>query len=399
MGQTPSKDAQYAELYSSYIQQQQNLIYQQQQQINSLFNTNLQNQMLQQQMPPNMFFQSDTNMMNSQAYAQQQTQQYQQSQQPQQYQQSHQQAQDQFPSQTTSTQLQLPSAKTKLDPYKILGIGKNYDEKTLKKSYLKAAMKAHPDRGGSPQAFQQVSIAFTLLQKKLKEKENSHSHNELRDGAKDFFSQQANTPKLNTKMTEKFDIDVFNQIYEKNKIPEVYDDGYGNWINENPALESGQTKMFQNGFNKDMFNATFENYKREQAQTNPQNALVKYQDPEVKISMSNADSIMTLGQGKITDFSGQSDNLTYTDYKQAFTDGSMLIDPSSVDTSGRANSVRSIKSQRSNVSYQMTQQDQIILAQQQALEEKAERDRVSRLNVYDKQHGEAYEKIHSMLLR
>ena len=39
MGQTPSKDAQYAELYSTYIQQQQNLIYQQQQQINSLFNT------------------------------------------------------------------------------------------------------------------------------------------------------------------------------------------------------------------------------------------------------------------------------------------------------------------------------------------------------------------------
>lgn len=384
MGQTPSKDAQYAELYSSYIQQQQNLIYQQQQQINSLFNTNLQNQMMQQQMPSNMFFQSDTNMMNSQmnsqAYNQQQSQQ----------------TQSNYPS---TPQLQLPSAKTKLDPYKILGIGKDYDEKTLKKSYLKAAMKAHPDRGGTPQAFQQVSIAFTLLQKKLKERENSHSHQELRDGAKDFFSQQANTPKLNTKMTEKFDIDVFNQIYEQNKIPEVYDDGYGDWINQNPALESGQTKMFQNGFNKDMFNATFENYKREQAQKNPQNALVKYQEPEVKISISNADSIMTLGQGKITDFSGQSDNLTYTDYKQAFTDGSMLIDPSSVDTSGRANSVRGIKSQRSNISYQMTQEDQIRLAQKQALEEKAERDRVSRLNVYDKQHGEAYEKIHSMLLR
>jgi curved DNA-binding protein CbpA len=387
MGQTPSKDAQYAELYSSYIQQQQNLISQQQQQINSLFNTNLQNQMMQQQMPSNMFFQSDTNMMNSQMNSQAYNQQ-----------QSQQQTQNKinYPS---TPQLQLTSAKTKLDPYKILGIGKNHDEKTLKKSYLKAAMKAHPDRGGTPQAFQQVSIAFTLLQKKLKERENSHSHQELRDGAKDFFSQQANTPKINTKMTEKFDIDVFNQIYEQNKIPEVYDDGYGGWINENPALESGQTKMFQNGFNKDMFNATFENYKREQAQKNPQNALVKYQGPEVKISMSNADSIMTLGQGKITDFSGQSDNLTYTDYKQAFTDGSMLIDPSSVDTSGRANSVRGIKSQRSNISYQMTQQDQIRLAQQQALEEKAERDRVSRLNVYDKQHGEAYEKIHSMLLR
>jgi len=386
MGQTPSKDAQYAELYSSYIQQQQNLIYQQQQQINSLFNSNLQNQMLQQQMPPNMLFQYDMNQFQGQ-----QAPQWQQQQQPTQW-------QSQSP-QTSFTQLQLPSAKTKLDPYKILGLSKEYDEKMLKKAYLKAAMKAHPDRGGTPREFQQVSIAFTLLQKKLKERENNHSHEQLRDGAKDFFSQQANTPKINTKMTEKFDIDVFNQIYDKNKIPEVYDDGYGDWINQNPALESGQTKMFQNGFNKDMFNATFENYKREQAKNNPQNQLVKYQEPEVKISMSNADSIMTLGQGKIANFSGQSDNLTYTDYKQAFTDGSMLIDPSTVDTSGRANSVRGIKSQRSNISYQMTQEDQIRLAQQQAFASNAERDRISRLNVYDRQHGEAYEKIHSMLLR
>ena len=36
MGQTPSKDKQFAELYSSYIQQQQDMIYQQQQQINTL---------------------------------------------------------------------------------------------------------------------------------------------------------------------------------------------------------------------------------------------------------------------------------------------------------------------------------------------------------------------------
>ena len=216
-------------------------------------------------------------------------------------------------------------------------------------------MKAHPDRGGTPQAFQQISIAFTLLQKKLKERENNHSHTELRDTARDYYTQQMNQPKVNVNMTENFDVDVFNQIYEQNKIPDVYDDGYGKWMNNNPALESGQEKLFQNGFNKDMFNATFENYKREQSQRNPQNALVKYQEPEVKISMSNSDSIMTLGQGKITDFSGNSDNLAYTDYKQAFTDGSMLIDPSSVDTSGRANSVRGIKSQRSNISYQMTQ--------------------------------------------
>ena len=370
MGQTPSKDAQYAELYSSYIQQQQNLILQQQSQINSLYQMNLESQ---QQMPANMFFQSDMN--QGQSYLNQQGNLG--SQQP-------------LP--------QLPSAKPKLDPYKILGIGKNYDEKTLKKAYLKKAMKAHPDRGGTPQAFQQISIAFTLLQKKLKERENNHSHNELRDTARDYYTQQMNQPKVNVNMTENFDIDVFNQIYEKNKIPDVYDDGYGNWMNDNPALESGQQKLFQNGFNKDMFNATFENYKRE-SQRKSSECISKISGTEVKISMSNADSIMTLGQGKITDFSGNLDNLSYTDYKQAFTDGSTLIDINSVDTSGRANSIGGIKSQRSNISYTMSQEDQRLYAQRQLLEQKQERDRISRLNVYDKQHGEAYEKIHSMLLR
>ena len=157
--------------------------------------------------------------------------------------------------------------------------------------------------------------------------------------------------------------------------------------------------MFQNGFNKDMFNSTFENYKREQSQRNPQNALVKYQEPEVKISMSNADSIMTLGQDKITDFSGNSDNLTYTDYKQAFTDGATLIDINSVDTSDRSQSIGGIKSQRSNISYTMNQKDQQLYAQRQLLEQQSERDRINRLNVYDQKQSEAYEKIHSMLLR
>jgi hypothetical protein len=156
--------------------------------------------------------------------------------------------------------------------------------------------------------------------------------------------------------------------------------------------------MFQNGFNKDMFNSTFDKYKQEQSQKIPQNQLV-LREPEVKISMLNADSLMTLGQDKITNFSGQSSNLNYTDYKQAFTDGSTLIDINSVDTSSRSNSIGGIKSQRSNISYQMSQQDQQLYSQGQIAEKNSEQDRINRLNVYDKQHGEAYEKIHSMLLR
>ena len=42
---------------------------------------------------------------------------------------------------------------------------------------------------------------------------------------------------------------------------------------------------------------------------------------------------------KITNFGGTTDNLSYTDYKQAFTDGSTLIDTSTVDLGQRANSI------------------------------------------------------------
>ena len=59
------------------------------------------------------------------------------------------------------------------DPYKILDIPKDYNEHALKKAYLKAALKTHPDRGGTPALFQKVSIAYALLQNKLKERDNS----------------------------------------------------------------------------------------------------------------------------------------------------------------------------------------------------------------------------------
>ena len=367
MGQTQSqmKHDQLSQMYASYIQQQQNLIFQQQQQINSLYTHNLQ-QSAQNVGTPAMMFQQGQGQVQGQG----------------------------------SPQLRLPSARSepKLDPYKILGLPKVYDEKMLKKAYLKTAMKTHPDRGGSPQLFQKVSIAYTVLTQKLKERENSHSHNELRQGSKDYMRGQESQPKINTNMRDHFDAELFNKIYEENKIPDAYDRGYGAWMEKNPALESEQSKMFQSGFNKDMFNATFDQYKRDHAQKHSAQ-LVKYETPEERLSMKNQDSLVTLGQGKVRDFSGSSDNLHFTDYKKAFTYGSTLIDPSSVSLEGRAHSIGGIKSQRSNLSYELSPEDQRKLAIQQLQEKQREEKRVQRLQVYDQKHGQAYERIHGLLLR
>ena len=370
MGQGQSQPQQgmtVDDIYSMYIQQQQNLIIQQQQQINDLYQMNLDQAQQTHQTPSNMMFQ-------------------------QMQQQQHQNMQNQQQQLPDPSLRKLPSSK--LDPYKILGISKQYDESMLKKAYLKKAMKSHPDRGGSKDEFQKVSIAYTVLKKKLKEKQQIHSHHELRDNAKSFMSSQP-THQIST--GDNFDVKVFNKIYDENRIEDAYDDGYGSWMKET-SNDSGQQKMFQGEFNKDMFNHEFEKYKQEQKQKLG-SQIVQYEQPETRISMKNQDSLVTLGQGKITNFSGETNGLGFSDYKAAFTTDSTLIDTGSVDIHGRANSIKGVERERSNISYQMSPEDQQRSAYQEAMKAKEERARLQRLQVYDQKGEDMYNKVHQLLLR
>lgn len=47
--------------------------------------------------------------------------------------------------------------------YDVLGVDKNDSEATIKKAYRKLAMKAHPDKGGDPQKFQEIQAAWEIL--------------------------------------------------------------------------------------------------------------------------------------------------------------------------------------------------------------------------------------------
>jgi len=359
MGQGQSR--QVDDMYTSYIQKQHQMLYQQQQQINDLYQMNLsssqQQQQQQQQMPPNIAFQQ--------------------------------------PKPDNSLR-KLPS--TKLDPYKILGIPKQFDEALLKKAYLKKAMKAHPDRGGSKDEFQKVSIAYTVLRKKLKEQSEIHHHHELRDNSKSYIGTQQGGGENISFDKDNFDSEVFNKIYEENRVEESFDSGYGSWMQKTESIESSQTKMFQGNFNKDMFNHEFEKYKQQQQQKHGSD-VVQYQEPQERMSMSNQDSLVTLGQGKVSNFSGETGNLGFTDYKAAFTTDSVLIDTACVSLDDRSNSIKGVERERSNITYELSSEDQQRAAYQEAHQRKEERARIQRLQVYDQKSEDTYHKVHKLLLR
>ena len=379
MGNTQSGNS-HENLYEQYLNEQKRIIAAQQEQINNLTRMNLQNNSVQQQhrIPSNIYVQSIPIRNSQNTYNGDSRQQ-------------------QFPQIENKTPV-APGSRDKLNPYKILSITKKYDEKILKKAYLRKALVTHPDRGGSPVEFQQVSIAYTLLLKKLKDKENNHEHNDLRNHSQSYMKEQKSDNIRNVNMTEQFDINMFNKIYEDNKEDSVYDRGYNDWMKEdNNQKMLQQPKMFNKSFNKDLFNSEFEKYKLQQ-QKQMGTQVVKYDEPQVDISMRGKDSLMMLGQNNISDFSGTSEGgLTFRDYKDAFTN-SCLIDTGTMDLSTRDNNIQGIERSRANISYKMSEQD-IRKQQMDKLRlEKEEHNRINRLNQQDNRSFAVYEQIHSRLI-
>jgi curved DNA-binding protein CbpA len=279
----------------------------------------------------------------------------------------------------------------KIDPYKILSMSKNYDKSSLKKSYLKMAVKYHPDKGGDPKKFKIVTLAYKILLKKLEERDNDKLHDDLKNGSKDFIRDQTSNNKRNVNMKgDNFDINLFNKTYDENRLKDDFaDDGYGDWL-KNAEEETG-VKMDE--FNKTKFHNEFLKQKKKKVKSQ----LQKYKDPEELVSMGNRDSIMILGKEKVSSYSGESNGLGYRDLREAYTE-STLIDTGSVDLSKRKNNIMEYKSQRKNVSHQMSESDIRAQVLKEEMEKREEVDRLSRVTNRDKEISNHYEMMHQRLV-
>lgn len=115
---------------------------------------------------------------------------------------------------------------------------------------------------------------------------------------------------------KKLDMNVFNQLFEQNRLPDPErDDGYGDWLqSQEEAIKSkGAQGALRGKFNLDVFNKAFES---DAAEVRPKTGLVKYNSPDALILSPTA---VVLGGDKPSEYTSPAGaGLQYTDLKAAY---------------------------------------------------------------------------------
>jgi len=203
------------------------------------------------------------------------------------------------------------------------------DEKRLKDAYKRASIKAHPDKGGSEEAFDNVTRAYAYLGDILRRVRGGRTETvnvseesparlmTTREKHSDGW-KMAEPVKLNPKS---LNMETFNRVFEETRLPDPDGDGYGDWLKsaEAEGAAGGSKTKFGGKFNRSVFNEAFESEVKSRAVQRP--SQLTNRQPEALVMAPTMG--IELGREKPEDFTGANLNgLKYTDLKRAYTSDS-----------------------------------------------------------------------------
>ena len=257
------------------------------------------------------------------------------------------------------------------NPYDVLGVSKNFTLEELKYNYKKVAKRVHPDRGGNEKLFKLVTLAYKQLIEIYKLKKINKEYNELKSDFQDFKQEQNNNQRRHRDFHRNSDIsskkssrnkqnqqdfngnfgDMFNKVYEENKIEHVYDRGYGDLMTESdanrPDIEIKRTVNSMKNFNQTFDNTPISKNNKK---------IIKYRDPIALPSSIKTLQYTEIGVDKINGFSTETSNLNCVDYRKAHST-SKLIDKNYVRNRSNYNSIDNLEAERANINYNMSDED------------------------------------------
>jgi len=194
---------------------------------------------------------------------------------------------------------------------------------SLKKAYKKAALRAHPDKGGSERDFEAITRAHAYLGEillrvkggrgKEGKVEAPEKLRDTREGASKEW-EMVEPVRLNPK---KLDMNLFNQMFEQTRIPDPEEDGYGDWLKGADTQTSGPN--FGGKFNRDVFNKAFE----DEAKAKQASSAVTLRQPEaLTLAPNSGVELGRTGGGGFT--AAANANLKFTDLRNAYTSENMI---------------------------------------------------------------------------
>lgn len=281
---------------------------------------------------------------------------------------------------------------SKIDGKRLFKLGETYTMDELKISYRNLARRYHPDRPeGNNDKFQLITKAYMTLIEELKTKEEDKPFEVLKQQSKDFYNTQNNNPKQNVKMKGgRFDPKLFNKIYEDNRLHDVNNEGYEEWIKKTKLEEREieKPKVFSKNFNINVFNNIFEK------QVKNTYEMVQFKEPEAQSLDNFSNTNILLGADKIDNYSGGG----YTDFKEAHST-SRLISPSQFkdSISKRSTSLDQLKQERENIT-KLTEEELKYHELKKQKEQQSDLDRQHQLEQQDNLAFSHYNKLNQRML-
>jgi curved DNA-binding protein CbpA len=202
-------------------------------------------------------------------------------------------------------------------------------EDALKKAYKKAAIKAHPDKGGTEEDFEAITRAHAYLGEILRRIQGGRTKEgvvEAPTALKDHRTADAKKwemvepVRLNPK---KLDLNAFNQMFEQTRIPDPEDEGYGDWLKDPSAGDGGAGgQKFSGKFNRDVFNRMFEEEAAKKGRGTQGNELALRQPEALTLAPTYG---VELGRGRPETYTAAANaSLKFTDLKSAYTQENMI---------------------------------------------------------------------------
>jgi len=287
------------------------------------------------------------------------------------------------------SQVKQSSLLDDIDPYELFGYssGQQLILQDLKDKYKKFALQTHPDKNnGDARNFNIINEAFKFLYEAYKLKQNDKQFNELKNNSNSYIETQSKTNLQNTQFSkDNFSVNKFNSIYDKHRIGNVNDDGYGDWSQSNSFDSEDIVK--DSSITTGNFNSMFN------SNVKVSSDLIKHQNP-IEMFMNSDNNCEELGTDKIDNYTGKSKSMNYTDYKEAHTT-TRLVDPNTKYNT--YNSINEVNAARSTIK-ELTTEELMEIELAKSIKEEKEANRLQYVSKQDTEHFENYNKIHNIML-